>query len=81
MTDTLQNCSSGLSLIIITISPKRVCNITSAECVSNDFDIHGVQYSHAPLRPWTSQIKWMIISLTAATGYKGTHSLSIQCAA
>ena len=43
MTDTSQNCPSGLSLIS---TPKRVCDITSNGCVSNDFDIHGVQYSH-----------------------------------
>ena len=43
MTNTSQNCPSGLSLIS---SPKRVCDITSRGCVSNDFDIHGVQYSH-----------------------------------
>ena len=43
MTNTSQNCPSGLSL---TSSPKRVCDTTSIGCVSNDFDIHGVQYSH-----------------------------------
>ena len=43
MTNTSQNCPSGLSLIS---SPKRVCNIPSYGCVSNDFDIHGAQYSH-----------------------------------
>ena len=43
MTNTSQNCPSGLSLIS---SPKRVCDITSNGCVGNDFDIHGVQYSH-----------------------------------
>ena len=43
MTNTSQNCPSGLSL---TSSPKRVCDITSTGCVSNDFDIHGAQYSH-----------------------------------
>ena len=43
MTNTSQNCPSGLSLIT---SPKRVCDIPSTGCVSNDFDIHGVQYSH-----------------------------------
>ena len=43
MTNTSQNCPSGLNLIS---SPKRVCDITSNGCVSNDFDIHGVQYSH-----------------------------------
>ena len=43
MTNTSQNCPSGLSL---TSSPKRVCDITSIGCVSNDFDIHGAQYSH-----------------------------------
>ena len=43
MTNTSQNCPSGLSLIS---SPKRVCDITWTGCVSNDFDIHGVQYSH-----------------------------------
>ena len=43
MTNTSQNCPRGLSLIS---SPKRVCDITSRGCVSNDFDIHGVQYSH-----------------------------------
>ena len=43
MTNTTQNCPSGLSLIT---SPKRVCDIPSSGCVSNDFDIHGAQYSH-----------------------------------
>ena len=43
MTNTSQNCPSGLSLIS---SPKRVCSTTRIGCVSNDFDIHGVQYSH-----------------------------------
>ena len=43
MTNTSQNCPTGLSLIS---SPKRVCDIPSYGCVSNDFDIHGVQYSH-----------------------------------
>ena len=43
MTDTSQNCPSGLRLISL---PKRVCDIPSIGCVSNDFDIHGVQYSH-----------------------------------
>ena len=43
MTNTSQNCPSGLNLVS---SPKRVCDITSIGCVSNDFDIHGVQYSH-----------------------------------
>ena len=43
VTNTSQNCPSGLSLIS---SPKRVCDITSTGCVSTDFDIHGVQYSH-----------------------------------
>ena len=43
MTNTSQNCPSGLNL---TSSPKRVCDITSTGCVSNDFDIRGVQYSH-----------------------------------
>ena len=43
MTNTSQNCPSGLSL---TSSPKRVCDITSSGCVSNDFDVYGAQYSH-----------------------------------
>ena len=43
MTNTSQNCPSGLSL---TTSPIRVCDIPSTGCVSNDFDIHGAQYSH-----------------------------------
>ena len=43
MTNTSQICPSGLNL---TSSPKRVCDIPSTGCVSNDFDIHGAQYSH-----------------------------------
>ena len=43
MTNTSQNCPSGLNL---TSSPKRVCDIPITGCVSNDFDVHGVQYSH-----------------------------------
>ena len=43
MTNTSQNCPNGLSL---TSSPKRVCDITSTGCVSNDFDVYGTQYRH-----------------------------------
>ena len=43
MTNTSQSCPNGLSL---TSSPKRVCDISSSGCVSNDFDVYGVQYSH-----------------------------------
>ena len=43
MTNTSQNCPSGLSLIT---SPIRVCDIPSRGCVSTNFDIHGAQYSH-----------------------------------
>ena len=43
MTNTSQNCPSGLTL---RTSPKRVCDITSNGCVSTEFDVHGVQYSH-----------------------------------
>ena len=43
MTNTSQNCPSGLTLIT---SPKRVCDFTSTGCVSTEFDVHGVQYSH-----------------------------------
>ena len=39
----LTKLPSGLNL---TSSPKRVCDITTTGCVSNDFDIRGVQYSH-----------------------------------
>ena len=44
MTNTSQNCPSGLNLT--SSSPRRVCDITIFGCVSTDFDIHGVQYSH-----------------------------------
>ena len=43
MTNTSQNCPNGLNL---TSSPKRVCDITSTGCVSNDFDVYGTQYRH-----------------------------------
>ena len=43
MTNTSQSCPNGLNL---TSSPKRVCDITSSGCVSNDFDVYGAQYSH-----------------------------------
>ena len=43
MTNTSQNCPSGLILVS---SPRRMCDILSTGCVSNDFDIHGIQYSH-----------------------------------
>ena len=44
MTNTSQNCPSGLSLIS---SPKRLCDINvGTRCVSNNFDIHGAEYSH-----------------------------------
>ena len=43
MTNTSQNCPSGLSLVS---SPKRLCDILSTGCVSNYFDTHKAQYSH-----------------------------------
>ena len=43
MTNTSQSCPNGLNL---TSSPKRVCDITSSGCVSNNFDVYGAQYSH-----------------------------------
>ena len=43
MTNTSQNCPSGLRLIS---SPKRVCDITSSGCVSNNFDVYGPKYSN-----------------------------------
>ena len=46
MTNTSQNCPS-YSGLRLTSSPKRVCGTTNRArgCVSNDFDIHGVQYT------------------------------------
>ena len=44
MTNTSQNCPSGLSLIS---SPKRLCEYTNPyQCGSHDFDVHGAQYRH-----------------------------------
>ena len=43
MTNTSQNCPSGLSLIT---SPKRVCNIPNYGCVSNIFSVYEAQYNH-----------------------------------
>ncbi len=42
MRNTSQSCPRGLSLIS---SPKRVCDITSTGCVSNNFNALGFQYS------------------------------------
>ena len=43
MTDTSQNCPSGLDLIT---SPRRLCDTTVNGCASSDFNVHGAQYSH-----------------------------------
>ena len=43
MTDTSQNCPSGLDLIT---SPRRLCDTTVDGCASSDFNVHGAQYSH-----------------------------------
>ena len=43
MTNTSQNCPSGLTLIT---SPKRLCDNTGQGCVSTEFDVYQVQYSH-----------------------------------
>ena len=43
MTDTSQNCPSGLDLIA---SPRRLCDTTVDGCASSDFNVHGAQYSH-----------------------------------
>ena len=43
MRNNSHTCPSGLSLIS---SPKRLCDITSNECVSNSFSVQDVQYSH-----------------------------------
>ncbi len=42
MRNTSQSCPSGLTLLT---SPKRVCDITSTGCVSNNFNALGFQYS------------------------------------
>ena len=43
MTDSSQNCPSGLDLIT---SPRRLCDTTVDGCASSDFNVHGAQYSH-----------------------------------
>ena len=43
MTNTSQNCPSGLDLIT---SPRRLCDTTVNGCASSDFNVHGAQYSH-----------------------------------
>ena len=43
MTNTSQNCPSGLDLIT---SPRRLCDTTVDGCASSDFNVHGAQYSH-----------------------------------
>ena len=42
MTNTSQNCPSGLDLIT---SPRRLCDTTVNGCASSDFNVHA-QYSH-----------------------------------
>ena len=43
MTNASQQCPSGMNLIE---PPKRLCDITSDGCASNNFTVHGVEYSH-----------------------------------
>ena len=43
MTNTSQNCPSGLDLIT---SPRRLCDKAVDGCASSDFNVHGAEYSH-----------------------------------
>ena len=43
MTNTSQNCPSGLDLIT---SPRRLCDTNVNGCASSYFNVHGAQYSH-----------------------------------
>ena len=69
MTNTSQNCPSGLSLIS---SPKRLCDFTSFGCVSTAFDVHGsqVQYSHICGRVIAYQRRTPLAFNYHATGFE-----------
>ena len=43
MRDTSQSCPSGF---FYRSSPKRVCDITSNGCVSEEYSVHDIQYNH-----------------------------------
>ena len=43
MRDTSQSCPSGF---FYRSSPKRVCDITSRGCVSEEYSVHNIQYNH-----------------------------------
>ena len=43
MRDTSQSCPSGF---FYRSSPKRVCDITSVGCVSEEYSVHDIQYNH-----------------------------------
>ena len=43
MRDTSQSCPSGF---FYRSSPKRVCDITSNDCVSEEYSVHDIQYNH-----------------------------------
>ena len=46
MRNTSHQCPSPLTLFSRSSPPRRVCNVTSNECFSTTFTVHGVEYSH-----------------------------------
>ena len=46
MRNTSHQCPSGLTLFSRSSAPRRVCNSTTAGCVSINFTVHGIEYSH-----------------------------------
>ena len=75
MTNTSQICPSGLSLIS---SPKRVCDIPSTGCVSNDFGIHGAQYSHICGRVTGYQKNYPAAVIYHSRGIDGTYVYGVS---
>ena len=46
MKNTSHQCPRGLTLFSRSSPPRRVCNVTTTGCVSTNFTVHGVEYSH-----------------------------------
>ena len=70
MTNTSQQCPSGLTLIS---SPKRVCDLTSYTCVSNTFTTQGMEYTHVCGRVIGYQNRIPLAFHYRSSGFEGAH--------
>ena len=75
MTNTSQQCPSGLTLIS---SPKRLCDVTSNICVSNIFATQGMEYTHVCGRVIGYQLNTPVAFAYGSSGIDGEYVYGVS---